>query len=324
MKNASLKSTILITAIIFLATGGGKDRLANDFVAPPENFLTGAFWYWMNGHITKEGVVNDLKAMKKAGINWVLLGSDIVSGNDFGSVKLFSPEWYEAIHTTLKTATELDIEVGLFNCPGWSQAGGPWIKPENSMRYLTFSETRIKGPAKVEQQLPQPTEHFQDVKVLAVPVASGYMDNLLKDANVKLTYSNNVERDTGQIRLPVGESSIEIRLPEEKSTRSLVIYPVRGFNSAIEFQVKEGENYRTIKQFTLDRIAGHGMLLSLGYEPYAPAEVSFAEVKSDVYRIIFRTKGNDSDIKFIVLTTTPIVEHFPEKTFAKLKMGPVA
>jgi hypothetical protein len=29
------------------------------------------------------------------------------------------------MHTMLKTATELDIDVGLFNGPGWSQSGGP-------------------------------------------------------------------------------------------------------------------------------------------------------------------------------------------------------
>jgi hypothetical protein len=40
--------------------------------------------------------------MKKAGINWVLLGSDISTGGDFGKVKVFSPEWYEAIYTALK------------------------------------------------------------------------------------------------------------------------------------------------------------------------------------------------------------------------------
>ncbi|WP_125041457.1 glycosyl hydrolase [Bacteroides faecalis] len=26
----------------------------------------------------------------------------------------------------MRTAGELDIEVGMFNSPGWTQAGGPW------------------------------------------------------------------------------------------------------------------------------------------------------------------------------------------------------
>ena len=328
MKNVFLKTTILTAAILFLASGCSKDRLADNFAAPPENFRTGAYWYWMNNHISKEGVVNDLKAMKKAGINWVLLGSDIVSGGDFGPVKVFSPEWYEAIHAMLKTATELDIEVGLFNSPGWSQSGGPWIKPEQSMRYLASSETRVKGPAKIEQPLPQPTGHFQDVKVLAVPVAGDYRQNLFSDKDAVVKTSAEVKgfqapQGGTKFILPAGDAFIDLILPQPHAARSLVIYPVRGFNSEIELQVKEGEDYRTVKQFTLDRIADHGILLSLGYEPYAPVAVSFDEVKSDMYRIVFRKTGNGSNIKDIILTATPIVEHFAEKTFAKMKMGPV-
>ena len=43
------------------------------------------------------------------------------------------------MHTALKTATELDIEIDIFNCPGWNQSGCPWIEPEQAMRYLMSS-----------------------------------------------------------------------------------------------------------------------------------------------------------------------------------------
>ena len=36
-----------------------------------------------------------------------------------------SEPWWEILHTALKTATELDMEIGIFNSPGWSQSGGP-------------------------------------------------------------------------------------------------------------------------------------------------------------------------------------------------------
>ena len=36
-------------------------------------------------------------------------------------MKIFTDEWWDILHTALKTATELDIEIGLFNSPGWSQ-----------------------------------------------------------------------------------------------------------------------------------------------------------------------------------------------------------
>ncbi|MGV8092139.1 MAG: glycosyl hydrolase [Mangrovibacterium sp.] len=69
----------------------------------------------------------------------------------------------------LKTATELNIEIGIFNSPGWSQSGGPWVKPEEVMRYLTASELRVKGPQKLVQKLEKPVDLFQDVKVIAYP-----------------------------------------------------------------------------------------------------------------------------------------------------------
>jgi hypothetical protein len=35
-------------------------------------------------------------------------------------VKIFSDEWWDILHTALKTATELNIQIGIFNSPGWS------------------------------------------------------------------------------------------------------------------------------------------------------------------------------------------------------------
>jgi hypothetical protein len=44
---------------------------------------TGVYWYWINDNISKEGVVKDLQAMKKAGINSVFIGH---IGIDLGKV----------------------------------------------------------------------------------------------------------------------------------------------------------------------------------------------------------------------------------------------
>lgn len=88
-------------------------------------------------------MIRDLHAMKEAGITRVFIGSDIRNRTDFsrdttakwfGKVKVFSDKWWDILHTALKTASDQIIEVGLFNCPGWSQTGGPWIKPQQAMR----------------------------------------------------------------------------------------------------------------------------------------------------------------------------------------------
>ena len=69
-----------------------------------------------------------------------------------------------------KRAGELDIEVGLFNCPGWSQSGGPWVKPSQAMRYLGYAKDTLSGPVKYSAKLPEVGEDAQEVKVLAYPL----------------------------------------------------------------------------------------------------------------------------------------------------------
>ena len=123
---------IIIALTLFLSVATfAQDRqndnfngIEKDFLTPPYSIKTAAYYYWMNDHISKEGVIKDLHAMKEAGINRVFIATNIrnrtswsrdLTGQSFGKVKVFTEEWYEILHTALKTATELDIEIGLFN-----------------------------------------------------------------------------------------------------------------------------------------------------------------------------------------------------------------
>jgi hypothetical protein len=193
------------------------DLLKQHFLTPPESMTTGVYWYWMSDNISKEGVVRDLHAMKQAGINSAFIGNIGGQGVAFGKVKIFTDEWWEVLHTAMKTAGELGIEIGMFNCPGWSQSGGPWIKPSQAMRYLAASETNVKGPGKVTLRLPVPhaasrieewtefvnnedlpSEDFQDVRVLAFPSTREYKLNLFDLPGASVTVSGNILRpDTG-------------------------------------------------------------------------------------------------------------------------------
>ena len=113
------------------------------FVNPPDSIQTSVYWYWISDNISKEGVENDLISMKKAGINRAFIGYIGQDNVPYGEVKIFSDEWWDILHAALKKATELDIEIGIFNSPGWSQSGGPWVEADEAMRYLATSE--VKG-----------------------------------------------------------------------------------------------------------------------------------------------------------------------------------
>ena len=56
--------------------------------------------------------------------------------------------------------------MAIASSPGWSETGGPWVKPEQAMKKLVWSELRIPGGTKFAGALPKPpntTGPFQDV-----------------------------------------------------------------------------------------------------------------------------------------------------------------
>lgn len=208
---------------LFLLSASCKEKadpLEAQFLNPPQTMKTGVYWYWIDDHISKEGVVADLEAMKKGGINCVFVGNIGDQGSlgydscgtwkvRRGANPVLSEGWWEVLHTMMKKAGELGIEVGMFNCPGWSHSGGPWVKPEMAMQYVVSSETRVKGPGKVEIKLPIPAQgsmiedwksrfidnegvpspHFRDVKVVAFRVPEDYKVNLLEMTGAKVSVS---------------------------------------------------------------------------------------------------------------------------------------
>jgi hypothetical protein len=309
-----MKSLFTIAAISAMFIFSGCQPASSDFsaiergfVTPPDSMQTGVYWYWINDNISKEAVVKDLQSMKQVGINRAFIGNIGLTPQEYsyGNTKLFTDEWWEVMHTALKTATELEIEIGIFNCPGWSQSGGPWIKPEQAMRYLASSEIRVKGPQKFSKKLEQPTGNFEDVKVLAWPVTRDCMQNLF---------------DLGTVSIPMNKSrnvEITLKLPQSSTARSLIVYPEGRFYSECELQAKIGNEFKSIRKFTIDRM---NTALNVGFEPLAPVAVSFPEVQASEFRIRFDQGGAT---RKIVLTPTPVIERYAEKTLARMFPSPL-
>ena len=123
-----------------------RKALWQSFLAPPDSIRVGCYYYWVNERVDPEGVRADLQWMKDNGITLAFLATDIRNrpnwddpwkGQTFGKNKFQSKLWWTNLRTALKTAGELGIEMGIFNGPGWSQSGGPWVKPEEAMRNWT-------------------------------------------------------------------------------------------------------------------------------------------------------------------------------------------
>lgn len=295
------------------------------FITVPDNIQTSVYWYWISDNISKEGVVKDLEAMKRVGINRAFIGNIGIDDMPFGKVKIFTPEWWDILHTALKTATRLHIDIGLFNSPGWSQSGGPWVKPEQAMRYLTSSQTVVTGPQRFNQKLPKPIDIFQDVRVIAYPRLAHYgasigdVQTIYLNANPRPDDLNNLMdgKESTTFTIPRGASfSVNIGSPKEFTARSLTIIPAReGFSFTADIQVKINGEYTTVKHFAIDR---GNTALNVGFSPFGPVAVSIPATTSNDFRLVFNHVSNNCKIAEIKLSGTPVVENYIEKTEAKM------
>lgn len=325
--------SIIAFALLAMSCFGSKadnSRLDSEFASPPESVRTSVYWYWMCGNISKEGVIKDLEEMKRVGINRAFIGHNYFEPYEGGrNVRLMSDEWWKILHTALKKASELDIEIGLFNSPGWTQAGGPWIKPSQSMRYLTHSDLTVKGPQKITVKLEKPKDDFQDVKVIAYPSLSS-KQFVLNSSNARISVSPTLKQMEkmfdgdclSDVRLPQNvDYSIDIKTQKEFTARSLTIYPSHSnINAAFELQAKEGNAYRTISQFVID---WHHLAVIVGFQPFAPVVMTLDEVKATDFRLLVKNTHQEGGIAEIELSSTPRIENYAAKTFAKMFQDPL-
>lgn len=155
----------------FHAIGASPGITPAEFRAPPPDARPWVYWFWLDGYITRDGIIADLEAMKRVGIGGVLI-MEVDQGTPPGPVRFASPTWREMFRFMLAEAGRRQIQVNMNNDAGWTGSGGPWIPPEKAMQRLVWSETVVKGPSAGPVTLPQPPtneNYYRDVAVLAFP-----------------------------------------------------------------------------------------------------------------------------------------------------------
>lgn len=303
--------------------------LESGFLIPPDSIQTSVYWYWVSDNISKEGVIKDLYAMKKVGINRAFIGNIAINATPYGKVKLFSEEWWDILHTALRTATKLNIEIGIFNSPGWSQSGGPWIKPSQAMRYLTSSEHRFDGPLKVNAKLPEPTSPFQDVRVIAFKTPKNYQSNIA-DLKPKISSSSAIEnlnlmfdQDTITSTSISAKDSVSIVFDIERDfvLRSITVVPDHySMYADIKVLANINGSYEKITDFSVDR---KNVNLNVGFKPYAPISISVPATTSKKFRVVISKVSPTLSIKELELSSSPKVERYSEKSLAKMFPSPL-
>jgi hypothetical protein len=154
------------------------DALARGFRDPPDSAKPRTWWHWTSGNVTKDGITKDLEWMKRVGIAGFQLADVGTGGGQTVErpIGFGSPEWYDAVRHAAVEAERLGLEMALFSSPGWSETGGPWVTPEQGMKRMVWTETRVEGPRRFDAVLPQALANlgfYADSVVLAVPLPAG-------------------------------------------------------------------------------------------------------------------------------------------------------
>jgi hypothetical protein len=149
------------------------DALERGFKDPPDSAKPRVWWHWLNGNVTKEGITADLEWMKRVGIAGMQMFDGSLGVPLFVDKRLvwMTPEWKDAFRHAAAEADRLGLEMAMAASGGWSETGGPWVKPEEGMKKVVWSETRVDGPRRFSGALPPPPTvngRFQD---MAVPPA---------------------------------------------------------------------------------------------------------------------------------------------------------
>jgi len=332
-----------------------ESPLEHVFDSPPVSTRPYVFWYWISNNISKEGIRKDLEALARVGIGGVIIGQIGYKDSPVGDVTMFSDAWWDCMTFALQEADRLGIKVSLFNSPGWSGVGGPWIEPEQSMRYLDIHSYQVKGPQKLVMKLPKYESNklvpqsstsfeyvidhskfkFQQVGVWVFPLPKGSdIFSVKKDSILSIPvieglgamFDGDEKTKTSLFDLPV---TIELNAKQKFTARSIEIVPAdTSLNIYCELEYLNNQNdWKKITSFLVNR--KETRILASGFLPFAPVATSFSPVSANKFRLKLIVpssgaiqKSNTGQkmevarIAEIRLSAAPAVSNYAEKQLA--------
>ena len=303
------------------------------FKKPTDDNSIWCYWYWINDDISKEGITKDLLAMKEAGIGAAFIGNINPAGID-GKVPMLSEDWWSHMVHAVTEGKRIGVDIGIFNCPGWSQSGGPWVTSKMAMRYLTFSETKVNGPGKVKVKLVRPKKEFQDTHTLAFLAPNVEKQNLqdfgaqLKSnpaiPDLKKVFDGNVETAISFYIQKNPKVSFEIQLNAPITARQISLMPGKdAFKCSVSlFAEMEGEE-KLVKRFEFDR---SNFRVNVGPITNGALAISLNSIKSRKFRIEckgFTSPANLAGFAEINISEAPVLEKYIEKQLGKMHPTPL-
>ncbi|WP_282035769.1 glycosyl hydrolase [Saccharicrinis aurantiacus] len=306
-------------------------QIKSNFITPTDSNNIWCYWYWINDDISKEGITKDLLAMKKAGIGGALIGNINPAHKD-GKVPMLSENWWSHMVHAVVEGKRIGIDIGVFNCPGWSQSGGPWVDYTKAMRYLTYSETKVLGGKMLSVQLDKPKGKFQDTHTFAFKTSeveersTQFIPTKVSanwnDVDVAVLTDGDKEADTS-FEPRKGEAlEINFELSEPITARSISIIPSRAFKCNMTLITVVDRKETIIKEFHFDRFRITPNVASIETGDFATI---LPDVKAQQFKLKctnFRTKQKGYGFAEINISEAPVLDKYIEKQLGKMHSTP--
>jgi hypothetical protein len=338
MRHAALTllAAASLTASHALAQDG--EDLRQGFVNPPPGARPRVWWHWMNGNITKAGIKKDIDWMSSVGLGGLQNFDAALATPQVVDKRLayMTPDWADAFHFAVDQANARQMEFGIAASPGWSETGGPWVKPEDGMKKVVWSRTSVTGGKPLSlhlTDLPGVTGPYQAMPVQpdimgevpdpkTTPQASGaiavfaYPDTVqalpLPDVSIagKTLDARTLQLPDGAVELPPAAndqpSVIRIDYAAPQTVRALslffpgaaTLFDAAAFTPVLEASL-DGQSWHKVTELTLTA---------------APTTASFAPVTAAHFRLVLQKSATAINPAFIPM---PGVDMGPFSGFGK-------
>jgi hypothetical protein len=282
------------------------DSLEAGFVNPPASARPHTWWHWTGSNVTKDGITKDLEWMKRVGIAGMQLADVNAGGGQTVEHKIVfgTPEWLDAVRHAAAEADRLGLEMDIFASPGWSLTGGPWVKPEQAMKKLVWSETTFAGPRHVRAALPHPPSNNGPIRNLSRGAAPSSDPTFYGDDAV-IAYRTPADERSMTSAQPVvtthaGATDASALFDDDLNSALVVAAPADGGPAWIQLTFAEPFRARAVSIASRgsipfgrvlasdDGVRFHTLVTLPGAQQYRPSGVrtySFEETAARYYRL---------------------------------------
>lgn len=289
-------------------------NLEQNFYAPPAEFRAGSWFFWLSGNISEYGINNSLDALLETGLSkaqMIQVGS--FGRTPQGPITVLSDEWYTLLDFYFNNAAKKDIDLVFFPVPsGWSMMGDSTVRPAESTKRLSYSETVVSGKDNGRIKLPAPfslLDVYQDIAVVAFP----------EPGNVNFPIPEVVykESDTDWSPLLDGNWKTGMVLPDINTTMELV-YPDPVQVNSLRFWMKTWrERPRAVRVESQDETGKWEQIGMMDtYWSKGPEDVPLViRLKSTLakrFRVSF-LNGKGTEVNGLELTGHTLVDLFSPK-----------